>query len=262
MNAIVGNPLIHSLSPILHNEIYRQLGVVSSLVKDESRDIEELVGRIRTESYELTAVTIPHKQVIIKYLDEVDEVAQKIGAVNTVINKNGKLYGHNTDIVGIKKALAGVQIKNKNILILGAGGVARSVAYYISRSGGKALFNSRTRRKAEELATEFGGRMVELEDLKKNEIDVIINTTPVGMYPQVDEMSINKELLIADQVVFDIVYNPVKTKLLQEAEKAGAKIISGLDMFIYQGIEQICLWQEKDIEVDLDSIRNLLIGQL
>jgi len=136
------------------------------------------------------------------------------------------------------------------------------VAYYISRSGGKALFNSRTRRKAEELATEFGGRMVELEDLKKNEIDVIINTTPVGMYPQVDEMSINKELLIADQVVFDIVYNPVKTKLLQEAEKAGAKIISGLDMFIYQGIEQICLWQEKDIEVDLDSIRNLLIGQL
>ncbi len=262
MNAVIGDLLTHSLSPILHDEIYRQFGIESKLIKDEDVDIEKLVGRIREQPYELTAVTIPHKQAIIRYLDEIDCEAKKIGAVNTVINKNGKLVGYNTDIVGIRKALAGVVLSDKNVLVFGAGGAARPVAYFVSQCGGKEFYCSRTLARARGLADEFGGTAIEEYDLGQISFDVIINATPVGMYPKIDDTPIKSEILSPKQTVFDIVYNPLQTKLLQIAKEIGANVIYGLDMFIYQGIEQVNLWQGKNIDVDFAEIKNKLIKQL
>ncbi|MFZ2189158.1 MAG: shikimate dehydrogenase, partial [Candidatus Magasanikiibacteriota bacterium] len=231
MNAVIGYPLEHSLSPVLHNELYRLLDIENEFIKFESDDIDFLVKEIKEKKYELVSVTMPHKQSIIQHLDEVDGVAKKIGAVNTVINKNGKLTGYNTDVYGIEYVLHNVDIKNKNVLIIGAGGVARPVAYYISNNEGNLFYINRTRDKAEILKKDFGGEVVEMENLKSEEIDIIINTTSIGMYPD-DNMPIDKNFLTNKHTIFDVIYNPIKTNLLIEAEKCGAKIISGLDMFI------------------------------
>lgn len=262
MNAVIGNPLTHSLSPILHNEIYRQLGIESRLIKDEDADIKKLVGRIIERPYELTAVTIPYKQMVMRCLDEIDCEAKKIGAVNTVINKNGKLVGYNTDIVGIRKAFAGVVLSDKNVLVLGAGGAARPVAYFVSQCGGKAFYCSRTLARSKELACEFGGKAIKDGDLSQISFDVIINATPVGMYPKIDEMPIKSEILSPQQTVFDVVYNPPQTKLLRIAKDVGACVISGLDMFIYQGIAQVELWQNKKLRIDFGEIKHRLVEQL
>lgn len=262
MNAIIGNPLTHSLSPALHNEIYRQLGIENELIKDEDAGIEKLVGRIRECPYEFTAVTIPHKQAIMGYLDEIDGEAEKIGAVNTVVNRNGKLVGYNTDIVGIQKAMADVVVKNMNVLIVGAGGAARPVAYFVSQRGGKAFYCNRTLACAKELVCEFGGEVIEKDNLARINFDVIINTTPIGMHPKVNDMPIKENLLSSRQTVFDVVYNPLQTKLLRIAKDVGARVISGLDMFIYQGIAQAELWQNKKLIVDFYAIKRRLIEQL
>lgn len=263
MNVVIGKPLEHSLSPILHNELYRLLGIDNEFIKCESDDIEFLVNEIKDKNYEMTAVTMPYKQTVMKYLDEIDGVAEKIGAVNTIINRNGKLIGYNMDVYGVEYALRGVEIRNKNVLIIGAGGVARPVAYYINQAGGNLLIYNRTKEKAEDLKKDFGGEVVDLEKLVSKEIDLIINTTPIGMYPDIDNLPASLDILSSKQVVFDVLYNPFKTKLLVEAEKHGARIIFGLDMFIAQGIKQDELWLCEMINADkyIDQLRNLLIGK-
>lgn len=263
-NSVIGYPLEHSLSPILHNELYCLLGIEAELIKDEDDDIKNLVSRIRNKPYGLTAVTMPHKQSIIEYLDEVEDNALEINSVNTIVNKKGKLFGYNTDVYGIEYALRDVEIKNKSVLIIGAGGVARPVAYFISQAGGKPLFSNRTREKAEALVKDFGGRVVEMEELKSENVDIIINTTPIGMSPDFDSSPVPRDFLLDRHIVFDIIYNPLETKLLQDAKFAGAKVISGLDMFIAQGTRQIELW--RDIKIDIgkhfDKLKELLINKI
>lgn len=249
INAVIGFPLNHSQSPTLHNLIYAESGIDAELIKDEDPNIANLVERIKTKPYSLIAVTIPHKQTIMPYLDEIDEEAKKIGAVNTVINKNGKLYGHNTDITGIKQTFAGVEIKNKKVLIMGAGGVTRPVAYFIQQNDGQILIQNRTRNKAEKLAQDFGGKIVELSTLDSHDLDIIINTTPIGMYPKINESPLPTYLLRAGQTVFDIVYNPMETKLLKEAKNVGAKTISGIKMFEAQARAQIKIWMNNKITI-------------
>ncbi len=250
MNAVIGFPLSHSLSPILHNEIYGLSGIKDELIKCEFQDIDYLVDKIRKEPFGLTAVTIPFKQIIIPYLDQVDDLATKIGAVNTVINRSGKLFGYNTDIYGIEYALRDVEIANRNVLIIGAGGVARPAAYHVNQVGGQVLFYNRTKANAEILAKEFGGKVIGLEELVSSDIDVIINTTSLGMYPDIKKTPLDPQLLSSSQSVFDVVYNPIKTQLLIDAQKCGAKTVSGLDMFIAQGVKQIELWQENKIDLE------------
>jgi len=262
-NSVIGYPLEHSFSSVLHAPIYSSLGIKADFIEDADENITNLVDRIKNTPYELVCVTMPHKQSIINYLDEVDEVAKKIGAVNTVINRNGKLIGYNTDVFGIEFALRNVEINHKNVLIIGAGGVARPVAYCISNNGGNIFYTNRTRDKVEVLKNDFGGKVMEMENLKSEEIDIIINTTPIGMYPD-DNMPIDKNFLLNKHVVFDVIYNPIKTKLLIEAEKCGAKIISGLDMFIAQGIRQDELWLGREIDVEkyISELRELLINKI
>lgn len=252
LNAVIGWPLEHSLSPVLHNAIYQKNGVDAVMLALAHRNIGFLVKVIRNLPIHLTAVTMPHKQSVMKYLDWIDEAALTVGAVNLVINRNGKLGGYNTDITGIERALKGTRIKGKGVLILGAGGAARAAAYYVKSRGGRLFCFNRTFRKAEKLTEEFKGEAVVAEDFKKinSGIDVIINATPVGMDGVYPDCLFPFDLLNRRQIVFDMVYNPLETKLLKLARKAGAMAISGLEMFVGQALEQARLWLGREVADD------------
>lgn len=263
LNAVIGYPLEHSRSPRLHNPVYKLLELNAVLSPISNPDITALVGQIRSTPIHLTAVTMPHKQSIMPLLDKVDAPAKKVGAVNTVVNRGGQLTGYNTDIAGIEYALRDTPLKGRNVLLVGAGGAARAAAYVIKKGGGNLLYLNRTKEKAKELRKVFGGTVLPpLSPLLRKParrltggegrlrplgIDVIINATPIGMYPNTDDMLISPELLDRHQTVFDIVYNPVETKLLKLAKKRGARVVSGLNMFAVQGLRQIELWTGKKI---------------
>ena len=242
INLVTGWPLGHTLSPALHNYIYKKFKINAAILASAQKNIGELIPLMRALPVGLTAVTIPHKQTVMPYLDRIEKQARAIGAVNTIINKKGKLCGYNTDIAGIEYALAKTPLKNKTVLILGAGGVARPMAYYVNKKGGRLLICNRTQKTAQKLAGEFGGRAIKMMNIEPSKIDVIINATPVGLHPRTKETPIDKKYLSWHQTVFDIVYRPYQTKLLKEARSAGAKTISGMEMFIAQGLAQIELW--------------------
>jgi len=248
-NAVIGFPLTHSLSPILHNEMYKRLGIDAELVRDECGGISQITKHILNVPYELSAITMPYKEICINLVEKFDEVAGRTRSVNTIINRNGKLFGYNTDVYGIEYALRNIELKNKNVLVIGAGGVARSVVYVLQQQQGNVLMVNRTKEKAEGLVKSFGGRSVTWEEIKPEDIDVIINTTPIGIYPSVDQSSVPESFLQSHHIVFDIVYNPIETKLLKDAGLVGAQTISGLDMFVAQGLRQIELW--KDMKIDI-----------
>ncbi len=249
LNAVIGFPLKQSLSPAFHNPAYKKLGLNAVMLPLELENVKDCIHIIKKLPLCLTAVTMPHKQTIMPFLDTIDAAARKIGAVNTVINHKGKLYGFNTDVVGIAKALENVPIKNKNILLIGAGGAARPAAYYIHKNKGKLFCFNRTFSHAEALSREFGGRPIQIiengrdRSLQFEKFDLIINATPLGMAPWLDQSPIEAKFLRPGQVVFDFVYNPRETKLLKAAKKAGAKTISGWKMFIAQAQEQIKLYR-------------------
>lgn len=247
LNAVIGFPLSHSRSPKLHNPVYELLKLDAVLLPFSHPDIKALISAIRTLPIQLTAVTMPFKQSIIPLLDTVDAGAKAIGAVNTVVNRKGTLHGYNTDVAGIVYVLRDVTLKNSNVLLVGAGGASRAVAYVVAKAGGNLLYMNRTAKHAEELRRSFGGLVVGENAISPEGIDVIINATPVGMYPKADDTPVPDALLRKGQTVFDLVYNPMDTKLLKQAKKKGATTISGLDMFVVQGLRQIELWTGKKI---------------
>lgn len=240
MNLVVGNPLKHSLSPRLHNFVYGLENIPAVMEKYEEEEIEKIISKIKNEDIFITAVTMPHKESIIEFLDEVDTAGTKIGSINTIINRQGKLFGYNTDLFGLGRALEGIEIKNKKVLILGAGGVTKTVAFLVKENQGEIIIHNRTKEKALELAHKFSGRAQDNFDFLDSEsVDIIINCTPLGMEGFMEQLPIPEKYLNKDQVVFDIVYNPRETRLLKIAEAKGARIISGLIMFIEQGLAQI-----------------------
>ncbi len=241
--AIVGMPLAHSLSPILHNLAYKKLGIDAEMLSFESKDIQTVIDFINEQEIALTAVTMPHKEKILPFLDEVDEVAHDMGAINTVINKKGRLYGYNTDIIGIAHALRNLNFTNKQVLILGAGGAARALAYYLSKSKGNLLYINRNRKRAKLLAESYGGRVITPEEIP-NDVYLIANATPLGMHPYENESPLEAKWMPSYCIVFDMIYNPSKTKLMQSVKHS----ISGLDMFVGQGLEQIRLWTGKKLD--------------
>lgn len=244
---MIGFPLLHSKSPALHGLLYKAVNKKAITLPFSHSDIRKLVASIRTLSVQLIAVTMPFKQSVMPLLDSVEKKAAEVDAVNTIINRNGKLIGHNTDIFGIEYALRNTVLKNKNVLLLGAGGAAYAVAYVIKKKGGKLIYINRTESRAKSLQKKFGGRIAKLSNLTPKDINVIINATPIGQRPNVKSTPIGESLLAKHQTIFDLVYNPLQTKLIQLARKKGVKTISGIDMFVAQGARQVELWTGKKI---------------
>ncbi len=251
----IGNPMSESKGYIIHNALFKENKLNSVYLNLLVGDLREFIKKI-SSLLSGFSVTMPHKQQIIKYIYEMDPIAKKIGAVNTVINKNGKLIGYNTDITGAINAIEEkTEIKNKNIVILGAGGAARAIALGILEKKGKLTILNRTVKKAEALAKEFNCSFGSLNKFEKIKADILINTTSVGMHPNIDETPINAKL-VKNMVVFDAIYNPEKTRLLQEAEKNNCATISGREMFLNQAAGQFKLWTGK--EADIGFLRGLL----
>jgi len=256
LNAVIGYPLKHAMSPRLHTDTYARHGINAVMLAFANPDIRVLVDAIRTLCIELTAVTIPHKETIIPYLDELDDSAHRVGAVNTVIAKGAKLRGYNTDVLGVEKALSGVLLKDQNMLIVGAGGAARAVADTLSKAGARVNYWNRTEESAQRLCEQFGGTVLNREGAYSQAFNVIVNTTPVGMYPDTSSSPLKAYPFQRQQTIMDCVYNPIETQLLKDAKQAGANTISGVEMFIAQGIEQIRLWS--GITVDPQEWRDVL----
>lgn len=241
--AVVGHPIAHSLSPLLHNAIYKNESIDAEMTAVDNERLEPLVDLMRNTPLGLTAVTLPHKQTVMLFLDEVDSVAQHIGAVNTVINREGLLYGYNTDIVGIAEALKDIPLEGARVLVIGAGGAAQPLAYFLKGQGAQFSCFSRDAAKTEELCERFQGTA--LDAIPQEAIfDVVVNATPLGLKND-DPLPCAETLLKPGVTVFDMVYTP--TRLQQVAAERGARVITGLPMFVAQGLEQERLWLGRKI---------------
>jgi shikimate dehydrogenase len=271
---IIGDPVEHSLSPGMHNAAFKELGLDNIYVpfQVKSEHLEDAIIGAQSLGIKGFNVTIPHKTEVINYLDYLDIAAGLIGAVNTIeFGKNGAV-GHNTDGIGAVMAIEEViPIKNKKVVILGAGGASRAIAFQLLLSGVENLvIANRTVEKAAELKTDLVEKLdheVRVSGIDENlthelsNTDILINTTPVGMYPNVDQKPVvTADMMHPDLVVNDIVYNPLKTGLLNEADKAGAKSISGIKMLMYQGLEAFKIWTgiEPPVEILQDALKNEL----
>ena len=243
--AIFGNPVQHSKSPVIHNAWFDQYKINAAYMAFKIKNIADAVKAVKILNIKGASVTIPFKKSVIDYLDMVDKNALNIGAVNTIVNKKGKLYGFNTDYKAAIEPLKPFGIKNKTVCIIGAGGAASAVAYGINKEKGNLLIVNRSVKKGRTLSLKYGGRFISMEDLKNIydfKADIIINTTPVGMYPDVEDSPFLSRLLKSEMIVMDIIYNPVQTNLLINAKNKGCTIIDGLSMFMHQGAAQFKLW--------------------
>ncbi len=246
---LLGNPVGHSLSPLMHNAALHVLGQKGRYDAFCVYDLAAAVQGIRGMDIRGASVTIPFKTDVMEYLDNISEDALRIGAVNTIINNNGRLTGANTDWLGIVVTLReAMTVKGKKFAIIGAGGTARAAAYGIIKEGGFPVIVNRTAEKGERLALEFNCPFYSFGEIDKIEVDCLINTTPVGMYPHIDQSPVDSGLLDGCKYVMDVIYNPLETKLLKDAGLRGCQVLTGLDMFVHQGAEQIKLWtgQEPD----------------
>jgi len=241
--AVFGNPIDHSLSPLMHQAAIKRMHLKAQYVPFCVTDLKNAVEGIRRLDIRGVSVTLPFKTEVMDYLDEVEESALRIGAVNTIWNHEGKLKGYNTDWLGFVLSLKDrMEIKDKRFIVLGAGGAARGIIYGLVKEGGHPIILNRTLSKAEALGKEFGCLFVPESERDKIAAEGLINTTSLGMSPDKGISPFPKELLNRFQWVVDIIYNPFKTKLMREAEEAGCQTISGLGMFVHQGAEQIKIW--------------------
>ena len=262
---VIGHPIEHSMSPIMHNAALKDLSLdyVYVAFNIPPNDLKKAVLGFKMFSIKGINVTIPYKEKIIPYLDEIDPLAEKIGAVNTIKNEGKYLIGKNTDASGAKKALldAGCEITGKKALILGAGGAAKAVGFAISEDLDAVYIANRTEKRAIKLAKDLTnkttikavGKNMSINTLKNlvNDVDILINTTPLGMYPDIEGSPISQEMLHKNLFVFDIVYNPLETRLLKEASKIGCKTLGGLDMFVNQGALAFEWWTGKKPNLNL-----------
>lgn len=257
---VMGDPVEHSLSPAMHNAAFRELCMDCTYhpFRVAPENLGDAIKGANALGFGGLNVTVPHKEQTLDFV-EADELALKIGAVNTIDFKDG-IHGYNTDGLGAEKALTekGILIKGSNISIVGAGGAAKSIAFHFSNLGANIDIFNRTPQRAEQLAHVVGGQAHGLDVLGESleNCDILINTTTVGMHPNVSESIVTREQLHSDLAVFDIVYNPLKTKLLQEAEDAGAKTIDGVGMLVHQGAESFRIWtgREPPVETMRDAV--------
>lgn len=247
LNRVIGYPLAHTKSPLLHNTLYQALNISAELRPFPGENLKTQIQAIQTLSTPLTAVTMPFKQAILDYLDSQSPEVISLKAANTLIQREGKLYGYNTDIDGIAYALRGINITGKRVLIIGSGGVAHAVGYFMQKNKAHLFWLNRSPEKALMLSKIFGGDRITPLQLTSLPLDIIVNATPVGMHPNDEASPLPGYIFNAEQVVFDVIYHPMMTTLLKQAKKNQAATISGLEMFIGQGIKQVELWTGKSL---------------
>lgn len=235
-NLVIGNPIKHSKSPSFHDAAYQKLGINTRLLALENPPLPRLIQYIRNHKIPLIAVTLPFKTEIIQYTDIQSEAVKALGAANTLIYKNDLIEAHNTDVDGILSVLQEIKLLNKSVMILGAGGAARALGYALQNTGATLFWHNRTRSKAEALKDLFGGEVI---DAPVEDVDLIVNTSPIGMSPLNNETPLVHYPFQSHQTVFDMVYHPIETRLLKEAAQAGARCLSGLSMFEAQALKQI-----------------------
>jgi shikimate dehydrogenase len=257
---LIGENIENSFSPFIHNQIIIKYSLNFCYLPFQVKeaDLNKAVQGIKALNIKGVNITFPYKEKVIEFLDEVKESARRIGAVNTIVNNKGNLTGYNTDLIGFKKSLqedGKFVIKEKNAVILGAGGAARGVIYTLLEEGVEEIniFN-RTLEKAKKIKQDFSPFFPQssinifsfgqnnIKD-KIKEATLLVNATSIGMASQIDNTPLPDEKLFhPNLLVYDLIYHPSKTLFLKQAERAGAKIINGLPMLVYQGIESFYLW--------------------
>ncbi|WP_289135712.1 shikimate dehydrogenase [uncultured Brevibacillus sp.] len=269
---LFGHPVSHSQSPMMHNAAFAQMGLGFAYVAFDvdPTDLEDAVRGIRALGLKGINVTIPHKVAIMPMLDEIDPLAKRIGAVNTVVINDGRLIGYNTDGMGYVRSLVeetGIVLDQQIVTMVGAGGAARAVAFTLAEKGVKEIrIMNRSRERAQILAEHVGTivptKIVEQGDGMDAIADssLLINTTSIGMLPNVQEMPVPQEWLHNKLTVSDLIYNPLETRLLGEARAIGATVHSGVGMFVNQGALAFELWTGQ--EAPTEAMREIVLQQL
>jgi shikimate dehydrogenase len=261
---IIGNPVEHSLSPAMHNAAYEQLGLNFAYLAFRVTDVEGAIRAVRALDIRGLSVTVPHKVAVIPFLDEIDPVAKSIGAVNTIVNDGGRLKGYNTDWTGFVRSLeAHVPAAGRRVALLGAGGAARAIAFGLKAKGATLTILNRAEELAlaRDLAAEIGCPFGDLSKLDAvGAADIVVNATSVGMAPLQEKVPVDPASLRPEQVVVDIVYNPLETRFLREAAARGCRTVPGYEMLLLQGVTQFELWTGKTAPVDL--MRSVLKDRL
>ncbi len=267
ITGIIGYPLSHTLSPVMHNAVYKKYGMdwEYRVFETKPEDIGDFFRRMRSEKIRGINVTIPHKHAVIPFLDSVDRAAKAIGAVNTVVNRDGRLCGYNTDWLGFTESLKKARLSagDKRVVLLGAGGAAHAVAYSLKLMRPKSMHILNIDiPMTERLIGKIGLKSAFYSDIKpsaeKDRIiasaDMVINTTSVGQHDENVPYKLKK--LKKGAVVYDIIYNPARTAFLKLAAKKGARVINGLDMLIFQGMHSFRIWTGK--KSDYSAVRAAL----
>ncbi len=259
---VFGHPVGHSLSPAMHNAAIEHLGLDYIYVPFDvaPENLRQAVDGIRALGIAGVNVTVPHKEAVIPFLDEVEADAREVGSVNTIVNKDGRLTGASTDGAGFMRSLteSGFAPRGCRAVVLGSGGAGRAVAFALARDGAEVALFDAVPGKAEKLALDVGARNVRAIGTQDSALavalesaDLLVNCTPVGMHPNEDSMPVPAESLRPDLFVYDVVYNPLRTKLIQAAETAGASTMSGVKMLVYQGAVSFAKWTGIDPPTDM-----------
>ena len=264
---IIGHPVAHSLSPAMHNAAFAATGINGVYVAMDVEDAGRAVAALRELGFVGVSVTVPHKEAVMAHVDEIDPVARRIGAVNTLFfhrrpeSREVVVRGSNTDWQGSNLALAGkIRLAGSRVLVLGAGGAARAVGFGLVEAGARVIISNRTEARGIALARALGCDFVPPDRLAEVQADCLVNTTPVGMAPHVDGLPIDPALLPGFSLVMDIVYAPLETRLLREAAAAGCQVIDGLAMLLHQGAVQFTIWT--GTQPPLDVMRKALLERL
>ena len=269
---VIGDPIQHSMSPSMHNDAFEHLGINAQYyafqVKPE--DLEDAVKGMKAIGIKGFNVTVPHKTSIMPFLDAIDPLAEAIGAVNTVNCENGQYVGYNTDglgyVTGLKEKLT-APLSAQKVLIIGAGGAARAIYFTLVKEGVSAIdVANRTLSRAEQLIKQCpysaDSKAILMEEAEKNlyQYTLIINTTSIGLSPNIDQMPLSLKHLRGDALVSDIIYNPLETKFLQEAKNKGASIQNGVPMFIHQGALAFQIWM--GLQPDTERMSSIVLRKL
>ena len=257
---IIGSPISHSMSPKIHNYWFKENNIDANYEKKEPKknEIHNIIKKIKNMEIHGINITVPYKQEVIQYLDTQSEIAKKTNSVNTIYNKNGKVHGDNTDVFGFENSIINnrLNLQNKSVQIMGAGGVVPSIIVGLRNLQiGKIYVSNRTFENAKKIKDRFNF----IEILEWGEVkncDLFINSTSLGLKKE-DKLDFNFKYIEGNKTFYDVIYNPVKTSFLENAEKFNHKIINGRDMFLYQAQEAFNLWHNFRPVIDKKLIKYL-----